>query len=69
MSALTAFGALVGPAAAAVAHAVAWQCPDGYQVHEGLNVDFPHKGLKRSFWVYPPRENASPAPPVAAPMR
>jgi poly(3-hydroxybutyrate) depolymerase len=52
------FGALAGPAAAAVA----WQCPDGYQVHEGLNVDFPHKGLKRSFWVYPPREDASPAP-------
>src|ERR1700722_18416154 len=58
ISALMVFGAFAGPAAAAVA----WQCPDGYQVHEGLNVDFPHKGLKRSFWVYPPREDASPAP-------
>lgn len=58
MSALTACGALAGPAAAAVA----WQCPDGYQVHEGLNVDFPHKGLKRSFWVYPPHDDASAAP-------
>jgi poly(3-hydroxybutyrate) depolymerase len=62
MSVLTVSGALVGSAAAAVAAPVAWQCPDGYQIHEGLNVDFPHKGLKRSFWVYPPQADASPAP-------
>ncbi|WP_372784629.1 hypothetical protein [Phenylobacterium sp.] len=46
-----------GPAAP-----VRWECPHGYQVHEGLNVDFPHDGLKRSFWVYPPSEGGGPAP-------
>ena len=46
---------------------VKWQCPDGYQVKEGLNTDFPHKGLKRAFVVYPP-ENANGPAPVWVPM-
>src|SRR5262245_4299552 len=48
--------------AVAAEPAVTWECPEGYQVREGLNVDFPHKGMKRSFWVYPPADGANPAP-------
>ena len=59
--------AVLALAAAAVsgtvqAAQVRWECPDGYQVHAGLNVDFPHKGLKRAFWVYPPVGGSEPAP-------
>ena len=36
-------------AAVAAGSAVAWECPGGYQVHEGLNVGFPHEGMNRSF--------------------
>ncbi|THD59069.1 hypothetical protein [Phenylobacterium sp.] len=39
-----------------------WRCPSGFVPHEGLNLDFPSGGLKRAFWVYPPREGANPAP-------
>jgi poly(3-hydroxybutyrate) depolymerase len=54
---------LARPSTAVAAEpAVTWECPEGYQVREGLNVDFPHKGMKRSFWVYPPVDGASPAP-------
>jgi poly(3-hydroxybutyrate) depolymerase len=49
-------------AAVAAGSAVARECPDGYQVHEGLNVGFPHNGMKRSFWVYPPADGTNPAP-------
>jgi poly(3-hydroxybutyrate) depolymerase len=53
-------------AAASVAQAkpfdVKWECPPGYVVHEGLNKDFPFAGQKRAFWVYPPTDNAVPAP-------
>src|SRR5436190_2073831 len=41
---------------------VKWECPAGYQVHEGLNTDFPWGGAKRAFWVYPPSDNSVPAP-------
>ena len=44
-----------------------WECPAGYVVKAGLNTDFPHKGLKRAFVVYPP-ENTSSAAPVWVPM-
>ncbi len=44
-----------------------WRCPDGYQVHAGLNTGFPSAGLVRSFWVYPP-ENAKGAAPVWVPL-
>lgn len=37
-------------------------CPDGYQVKEGLNRDFPHKGEMRAFVVVPPKAGAGPAP-------
>ena len=54
-------------AAVATGSAVAWECPDGYQVHEGLNFGFPHNGMKRSFWVYPPADGTNPAP-VSVPL-
>ena len=50
--------AVTTPAAAAVR----FECPDGYQVKEGLNVDFPHKGEKRAFIVVPPVGGKEPAP-------
>ena len=37
----------------AQAAALKGECPDGYQVKAGLNTDFPHKGEKRAFIVYP----------------
>ncbi len=37
-------------------------CPDGYVVKAGLNTDFPHKGEKRAFLVYPPEGAKGPAP-------
>ena len=37
-------------------------CPDGYVVKAGLNIDFPHKGAKRAFLVYPPEGVSGPAP-------
>ncbi len=55
------------PPTRAAPASTAWMCPDGFKVHAGLNVDFPHKGLKRSFWVYPP-ENASGPAPVWVPL-
>ena len=63
---VAAAGALVllhgGASAATRGQAVKWDCPNGYQVHEGLNVGFPHEGMKRSFWVYPPENATGPAP-------
>ena len=47
--------------------ATKYECPDGYQVKEGLNVDFPHKGEKRAFVVVPPKD-ASKAAPVWVPL-
>lgn len=48
--------------AAAASPAVSWDCPDGYEVKEGLNVDFPHKGEKRAFYVHPAQGVQGPAP-------
>jgi len=54
---------LVGLAAATPAMAATkYECPDGYQVKEGLNVDFPHKGEKRAFVVVPPKDLSKPLP-------
>ena len=55
------------PARPAATPAIKYECPDGYQVKAGLNVDFPHKGEKRAFVVVPPvvpsaRAKAGPAP-------
>lgn len=64
----------VAPAAAKPAKpakgalAVTWECPDGYQVKEGLNVDFPHKGEKRAFIVGPPVGTAKRPAPVWVPL-
>ena len=60
--AVMAMGLLAGHRTAAASTAVTWECPQDYQVHEGLNVGFPHKGLQRSFWLYPPADGTSPAP-------
>ena len=53
------FSLLLAPAAMATTK---YACPDGYQVKEGLNVDFPHKGEKRAFVVVPPLGAKRPAP-------
>jgi poly(3-hydroxybutyrate) depolymerase len=54
---------LAPPSASVAAEPVAtWECPEHYQVHEGLNTGFPHKGTNRSFWVYPPANGTNPAP-------
>lgn len=53
--------------AARATEPVRWECPDGYEVKAGLNTDFPHKGQKRAFVVYPP-ENADGPAPVWVPM-
>ena len=45
-----------------LAHAEMWSCPPGYQVHEGLNTDFPADGVKRAFIVAPPKHSDGPAP-------
>ncbi|MDP1599466.1 prolyl oligopeptidase family serine peptidase [Phenylobacterium sp.] len=50
------------PANPAKSPAIAWGCPDGYQVKEGLNIDFPHAGEKRAFFVHPAKGVTGPAP-------
>ena len=65
--ALAALIAMVAPAATFAAKAsavspVKYECPDGYQVKEGLNVDFPHKGEMRAFVIAPPIGATRPAP-------
>jgi poly(3-hydroxybutyrate) depolymerase len=52
----------LGWSAAHAAPKVKWECPDGYQVKAGLNLDFPFEGEKRAFVVYPPTTGAGPAP-------
>ncbi|WP_428492407.1 hypothetical protein [Rhodopila sp.] len=47
--------------------AAMWRCPAGYQVHAGLNTDFPSDGVKRAFIVVPPKPSDRPAP-VWVPM-
>ena len=47
---------------ARVALAETWSCPDNYQVHAGLNTDFPSDGVMRAFIVVPPKHSAGPAP-------
>ena len=44
------------------ADAETWDCPAGYQVHAGLNTDFPSDGTKRAFIVVPPKRVAGLAP-------
>lgn len=71
---IAATGALLALAASCAApreqassRVVKWECPDGYQVKEGLNVDFPSDGMKRAFVVYPAK-GVSGAQPVWVPM-
>jgi poly(3-hydroxybutyrate) depolymerase len=59
--------ALLAGNASAADWDVEWTCPAGYQVKEGLNVDFPHKGMNRAFVVHAP-ENASGPLPVWVPL-
>lgn len=44
-----------------------WRCPDGYEVKEGLNTNFPSDGMMRAFVVVPPK-NATGAAPVWVPL-
>lgn len=55
-------GAMVSFALAPLAQAETWRCPPGYQVHAGLNTDFPSDGVKRAFIVAPPTRPDGPAP-------
>ena len=64
-TALLAAGVSLGHAAAATAGTapdIKFGCPSGYEVKEGLNVDFPHDGERRAFVVTPPVGGAGPAP-------
>ncbi len=68
---MTALGAMASLACSVNAHAAppSWSCPDGFQVHAGLNRNFPWAGLSRSFVVYPPEGRSGNAPaPVWAPL-
>ena len=47
---------------APLARAEEWSCPEGYQVHAGLNTDFVSGGVKRAFIVVPPKHATGPAP-------
>ena len=52
---IAAFAPAAAPAAKPpAAPAIKYECPDGYRVKEGLNVDFPHKGEMRACVVVPP---------------
>lgn len=44
------------------------ECPDGYQVKDGLNVDFPHEGERRAFVVVPPKTVGRALAPVWVPL-
>lgn len=44
-----------------------WRCPDGFEVKEGLNTNFPSDGIMRAFVVVPPK-NAAGAAPVWMPL-
>ena len=37
-----------------------WGCPAGFDVQEGLNINFPHKGLNRAFVVHAPEASTGP---------
>jgi poly(3-hydroxybutyrate) depolymerase len=54
-------GAL-GLALASAACAGPWSCPQGYDVHAGLNANFPFEGGRRAFIVVPPKAARGPAP-------
>jgi poly(3-hydroxybutyrate) depolymerase len=48
--------------AAAKTQALHGECPAGYQIHPGLNIDFPSDGEKRAFVVAPPADVSRPVP-------
>ena len=39
-----------------------WSCPDGFEVKEGLNTNFPSDGMMRAFVVVPAKGLTGPAP-------
>ena len=39
-----------------------WSCPDGFEVKEGLNINFPSDGMMRAFVVVPAKGVTGPAP-------
>jgi poly(3-hydroxybutyrate) depolymerase len=52
----------VSPDQAAQSAAAKWECPDGYEVKEGLNTNFPSDGMMRAFVVVPAKGVTGPAP-------
>ena len=62
LAALSALACAAGPAQAERPKPINWECPDGYQVKEGLNLDFPSAGEKRAFFVHPAKGVRGPAP-------
>lgn len=53
---------LTAPQSRAADWSVDWQCPAGYEVQPGLNINFPHEGMLRAFVVHPPQIGDGPAP-------
>lgn len=61
VSAMT-VAALICSLSAADDWQIEWACPAGFEVKEGLNTGFMHKGLERAFVVHPPQNTAGLAP-------
>jgi hypothetical protein len=59
---LVGFGPLKLLAAPLHSGALRGECPDGYKVKPGLNVDFPSDGKMRAFVVVPPSDLSKPVP-------
>jgi poly(3-hydroxybutyrate) depolymerase len=54
--------ACASPEQGAQSSAMKWECPDGYDVKDGLNINFPSDGMMRAFVVVPPKGATGPAP-------
>jgi hypothetical protein len=59
---LVGFGPLKLLAAPLHSDALRGECPDGYKVKPGLNVDFPSDGKMRAFVLVPPSDFSKPVP-------
>jgi len=60
--AMLALGACLSPQQEAATSNVKWECPQGFEVKEGLNTSFPSDGLMRAFVVYPAKGVSGPQP-------
>lgn len=59
---LTLVAGCASPDQPTASDAAFWSCPDGFDVAEGLNTNFPHEGMMRAFVVLPARGATGPAP-------